>query len=119
MALQHVTASRNSPAPLGAASATFCTPTSGCTALIDSQTFDIEMPPAVTAAMLTLLGVPANASLVRGGVTGRRLRGGRDAGYPARARSEPTIDFQIQARDRDRPACVCVIRMCAQREGQP
>ena len=101
--LQRVSASQNSPAPLGPNTFDFCTPgvTFGCTALIDSGTPDIAIPPQFFASLLQLLGLPADPPLVGFSITGRTLISA--AGYPqiscdARARSGPTIDIQIQVR---------------------
>ena len=99
VALQHVSASQNSPAPLGPNTFNFCSPTSGCSALIDSGTFDIALPPEFFPSLLQLLGLPANPPLVGFNITSRGLISAD--GYPqiacaARARSGPTIDFQIQ-----------------------
>ena len=99
--LQRVSASQNSPAPPGPNAFDFCSPTDGCSALIDSGTFDIAIPPEYFPSLLQLLGLPANPPLVGTNVTGRTLISA--AGYPqiscdARARPGPTIDFQIQVR---------------------
>ena len=99
--LQRVSASQNSPAPLGPNAFDFCSPTDGCSALIDSGTFDIAIPPEYFPSLLQLLGLPASPPLVGTNVTGRTLISA--AGYPqiscdARDRPGPTIDFQIQVR---------------------
>ena len=100
IALQHVTASQRSAAPLGPNGVDFCTPAGGCTALIDTGTADLALPPALIASLLQLLGMPANFVPVGTDITARSIDA---AGYPkidctARTRPGPTIDFQIQAR---------------------
>ena len=104
--LQRVSASQNSPAPLGPNAVSLCSPTDGCSALVDSGTFFMAMPPAVMDAMLQLLGLPANyvsvtGAIVGGGAQYPLIATGAAACAAARARSGPTLDFQIQARGHD------------------
>ena len=102
--LQRVSASQNSSAPLGPNAFSACTAgssTFGCTALIDSGTFSIALPPQLIFSLLLLLGLPPFPPLVGIDITGRALISA--AGYPqiscdARDRPGPTIDFQIQVR---------------------
>ena len=73
--LQRVSASQNSPAPLGPNALDLCTSgnTFGCTALIDSGTFSIALQPQAYLSILLLLGLPPNPPLVGIGITGRAL----------------------------------------------
>ena len=83
---------------LGPNTVNFCSPTSGCTGLIDTGTFDIEVPPATAAAIFTLLGLgPTPALTVTSSITGR------GNSYPSigcgiLGSAGPTLDFQIQDR---------------------
>ena len=122
MGLQRVSASQNSPAPLGPNTLDFCTAgsnTFGCSALVDIGTFSIGTPPQLFLSLLQLLGLPpTNPPLVGVNITGRTLIS--DAGYPqinceSRLRPGPTIDFQIQVRSSMR---ICTIASAKDR-GSP
>ena len=81
--LQRVSASQNSPAPLGPNVFSACmagSSTFGCTALIDSGTFSNALPPQLIFSLLLLLGLPPFPPLVGIDITGRALISA--AGYP-------------------------------------
>ena len=101
--LQHVTATQG-PKALGPNNVNDCSPSVECTALLDTGTFDLALPPNVFVSIQLLLGLPTNPALnqlVQSRITGRQLITAQ--GYPridcsARALAGPTLDFQIQDR---------------------
>ena len=97
VALQGLTATQVTPA-LGPNNVNFCPQGSGCGALFDSDTFDIEVPMSTLTAVWQLLGLGTSPDLtVKSAIIGRSNI------YPpiscaVQTMAGPTLDFQIEDR---------------------